>query len=58
MNGLLDDLQEMERAARRSPAVTTGEMRRKADTGRNGADGDLRIMDHFVRGLIEHADET
>ena len=58
MNGLLDDLQERELAAGRSRAASTGEMKGKADTGRNGADGDLRIMDHFVRGLIEHPDET
>ena len=57
MNGLLDDLQEMDLAAGRSPAATMGEMKGKADTGRNGADGDLRIMDHFVRGIIEHPDE-
>ena len=58
MSGLLDDLQEMEPAAGRSSAVTMREMKGKVDTGRNGADGDLRIMDHFVRGLIEHPDET
>ena len=58
MSELLDDLQEMEPTAGQSPTVTMVEIRRKADAGRNGADGDLRIMDHFVRGLIEHLDET
>jgi len=58
MSGLLDDLQEMEPAAGQSPAVTMVEMKRKADRGKNGADGDLRIMDHFVRGLIERPDEA
>lgn len=58
MSGLLDYLHEIELAAGLGPSVTMGETKRRADTGKNGADGDARIMDHFVRGLIEHPDET
>ncbi len=58
MGGIRDDLQETELPAGQGPAATAAAMKRKADAGNNGDDGDLSIMDHFVRGLIERPDEA
>ena len=56
MSGVHDDLRDVELGGGQGPVGA--EMKRKAGTGENGDEGDLRIMDHFVRDLIEGPDEA
>ncbi len=56
MSGVHDDLRDVEPGGGQGP-MGAG-MKRKAGTGENGDIDDLRIMDHFVRGLIESPDEA
>jgi hypothetical protein len=58
MGGLLDDLEEIELAAGQDYASTTAATRRKAGARRDGDDGDLSMMYHFVRDFIEWPDES
>ena len=56
MNRLLDDLHKTEDYTDgEGLASTTEEGKQKVHGGKNGEDGDLRIMQHFVRDFIELA---
>jgi hypothetical protein len=59
MNRLLDDLQKKEDCADgESTMARTGETTQKTYGRQNGVDGDLRIMQHFLRDFIEWPDDA
>ncbi len=58
MNRLLDESQKKEHHAGGEGPVSMSEERTQKTHGReNGEDGDLRIMQHFVRDFIERPDD-